>query len=1101
MNRRTRAVISIFLCLVMLLGNVAFGGEYFLNRASAAELTSGECGSNVSYSFNANNGTLTISGSGRMEDYNYSLSPFYDNSSIKAVIIENGVTGIGRYAFPRCRSLAVVSIPKSVKSIGEGAFSQCSGFSKFVIPDSVESIGKDAFSGCTLLKKIYIPKYALDIGTGAFSDCTSLTEITVDESNTAYDSRNNCNAIILKATKTLVAGCSATVIPEGVENIGEASFRGTTGLSAIELPSGITSIESAAFYGCSGLKELSIPNSVRSIGAEAFSRCVGLTDIEIPNGITAISDRAFSDCSGLGQITVPNSVTSIGASAFYGCSGLTEFIIPASVESIGQYAFYQCTGISQIIVPANVTSIGKCAFSECTGLSSLSVDIGNQTFDSRFNCNAIVRTATNTLVIGCATTIINEGITGIAEYAFYQCIGLTSIDIPSTVRIIGKDAFFGVANINYSGTAAGGNWGAKNLNRYAEGKLVFFDSTKSRVIGCCKGITGEVIIPNSVTSIGNSAFENCIGITGIKFSDNLISIGDNAFYGCSGVKSLTIPNNVTSIGDEAFYGCSGAEGVALSINLDSIGERAFAKCTGVTSITVPDCVSSIGASAFEDVLNIVYHGSAYGKRWGAKNYNCHVSGYVIYADEGQRVIVGCGKNAMGDLYIPETVKNIAADAFNGCYGINNVFVNGNNPEYDSRNYCNAIIHTSTNTLIFARKATVIPNDITRIAAYAFNACRGLTSVSLPESVIAIDEKAFYENTELKSIELPEGLEAIGEYAFYNCVSLTDIDIPEGVKSIGKFAFSGCKGITQAAVPNGVKTINAGTFSGCSDLTQIAVPNSVTNIESNAFEGCASLEEVYYGGTYAQSKKLLKILNDRGKNNSFVNAEWHYLIPEAIVVSSMPEKTEYLENEAIDITGLKITATYSDGFSETLDDIFEYSPKVTGKAGEQRITVSYMGKTAEFAVTAQHIFTNYYYNNDARVGIDGTETSKCDNCDETHTRHVPQTALPEAIYFIKNKSKFDGMTVDYRASLTVSAEVLNCSGVEWHVSGASFKNKSETTIVIEEARGDFTVYFTAKDLDGRTVTSTKETVYVKHGFFDKLIAFFKGLFKSLPMLVQ
>lgn len=1101
MKRRIKAIFSIFLCLLMISGNVALGGEFLINKANAAELTSGECGSNVSYSFNRNNGTLTISGSGMMEDYDYSLSPFYDNSAIKAVIIEKGVTSIGRYAFPRCRGLSVVSIPESVESIGEGAFSQCTGFSKFTIPESVYSIGKDAFRGCTLLKKIFIPRWVLSIGKGAFSECTGLKEIVVDPNNEAFDSRNNCNAIIRTQLNKIVSGCSKTVIPESIAVIGEAAFYGITEIESIIIPISVASIETAAFYNCTGLEEISIPNTVKSIEKEAFSGCSSLREFSFPSNITEIPDKILSNCTALSNIAFASGTVSIGASAFLGCTGLTEFVIPSSVSSIGEYAFYQCTGISQINIPANVSSIGKCAFSKCTSLTSLSVDINNNTFDSRFDCNAIVRTATNSLMVGCASTVIYDGITGIGEYAFYQCTGLTSISIPNSVKAIGSNAFGEVPNINYSGTASGSKWGADNLNRYAEGKLVYLDSSKKTLISSCKGISGEVVIPNSVTKIEKKAFENRCGITDITISGNVTNIGDNAFAGCTGLKSLVVPDNVMVIGEKAFYGCSGLKGVELSLNLESIGEEAFCKCTGVTSITIPDGVEEIGSSAFEEVLNIVYHGNASGKSWGAKNYNGYVSDNIVYSDSSKRIIVGCGKSISGDLYIPDTVRNIVAGAFNECYGITDVYVSSENPEYDSRSNCNAIIHTRTSTLIFARESTVIPDDVTCIAAYAFNACKGLTSINLPESIAAIDEKAFYGNSELKSINFPEGLETIGEYAFYNCRSLTDISLPESIKSIGKYAFCGCSGIEEAVIPNGVKSIKAGTFSGCVDLTKITIPNSITAIENKAFEGCASLEDVYYSGTFAQRRSLLTISNSKGENNAVVNANWHYLIPEALVVSSMPEKTVYLENESIDITGLEVTAVYSDGFSEILDDIFEYSPKVTNRAGEQMITVSYMGKTAKFAVTVEHSFTHYKYNNDARVGVDGTETAKCDNCDETHTRTLPQTAKPGAVYFIRNKSSYDGKTIDYRASLRITAEVLNCTSIEWHVSGASFKNVSERTIIIEEAKSDFTAYFTAKDFDGRTVTSETETVRVKQGFFDKLIAFFKGLFKTLPMLEQ
>ena len=181
--------------------------------------------------------------------------------------------------------------------------------------------------------------------------------------------------------------------------------------------------------------------SVTSIGDWAFSGCPGLTSITIPNGVTSIGDRAFSKCTGLTSIEIPNSVTSIGGCAFSECTGLTSITIPNSVTSIGGGAFYGCTGLSSIKIPNSVTSIGSAVFSKCTALTSIVVEKGNSIYDSRDNCNAIIETATNTLVAGCQNTIIPNSVTSIGNFAFEYCTGLTSITIPNSVTSIGDWAF------------------------------------------------------------------------------------------------------------------------------------------------------------------------------------------------------------------------------------------------------------------------------------------------------------------------------------------------------------------------------------------------------------------------------------------------------------------------------------------------------------------------------------------------------------------------------------------------------------------------------------------------------------------------------------
>ena len=258
------------------------------------------------------------------------------------------VTSIGEDAFRWCYDLTSITIPNSVTSIGYHAFWQCYGLTELTIPNSVTSIGEHAFEGCDGLTSITIPSSVTSIGNGAFSYCYGLESIIVENGNTIYDSRDNCNAIIETETNTLIAGCKNTVIPNSITSIGDD-----------------------AFDGCLDLTSITIPSSVTSIGNGAFSNCKGLTSVTIGNSVTSIDDWAFCGCTGLTSITIPNSVTTIGDYAFCGCGVLTSITIPNSVTSIGRGAFDMCSGLASVTIGNSVTSIGESAFSECSGLTSV----------------------------------------------------------------------------------------------------------------------------------------------------------------------------------------------------------------------------------------------------------------------------------------------------------------------------------------------------------------------------------------------------------------------------------------------------------------------------------------------------------------------------------------------------------------------------------------------------------------------------------------------------------------------------------------------------------------------------------------------------------
>ena len=319
----------------------------------------------------------------------------------------------------------------------------------------------------------------------------------------------------------------------------------------------------------------------------------GVGTIEFEDDVTTMQGFAFF-YTPITKLIMPNTVTTLGykysggvnGGVFTNCSNLEEVILSNNLIEIGDYTFYYCTSLTSVTIPSSVTNIGSSAFGRCNSLINVVVDSGNNVYDSRNNCNAIIETATNTLIAGCKETVIPNSVTGIGDYAFYYCDNLSSITIPNSVTSIGEDAFFyctGLTNITIPDSVT------------SIGNAAFMD---------CSGLT-SVTIGSGVTSIGDRAFSQCYRFTSINIPSGVTSIGDQAFSGCRGLTSVTIPNSVTSIGQIAFYDCRGLTSVTIGSGITSISKQAFDSCSNLTSIIIPNSVTSIGDWAFDSCSSLI----------------------------------------------------------------------------------------------------------------------------------------------------------------------------------------------------------------------------------------------------------------------------------------------------------------------------------------------------------------------------------------------------------------------------------------------------------------------------------------------------------------
>ena len=352
-----------------------------------------------------------------------------------------------------------------------------------------------------------------------------------------------------------------------VTSIGAHAFSNCSGLTSVEIPNSVTSIGEYAFLGC-GLTTVEIPSNVTNIAWGTFQGCE-LASVVIHNGVKSIGDGAFNSCHDLTSVEIPESVTSIGAFAFYAC-GLTSLVIPNGVKSIGNEAFYYCNDLTSVEIPESVTSIGEAAFCGWNfSLTSIVVDEGNMVYDSRENCNAIIESESNTLVIGCQSTTIPNSVTSIGNRAFEYNFGdIPTIEIPNSVTTIGERAFYGSQNfhsikipssVSYIGKEAFADCHDFTSIVVDAGNLVYdsredcnaiIESESNTLIVGCESTK----IPESVTSIGDYAFSQCY-LRSVEIPNSVTSIGEKAFFYCRFLNSVVIPNSVTSIGDGAFHWC------------------------------------------------------------------------------------------------------------------------------------------------------------------------------------------------------------------------------------------------------------------------------------------------------------------------------------------------------------------------------------------------------------------------------------------------------------------------------------------------------------------------------------------------------------------
>ena len=760
-----------------------------------------------------------------------------DKSTSGEITIPDVVNGytvkkIGDYAFYECKNLTKVNLPSSVKSFGKNAFYDCINLEPFELPSDLTYISEGMFTGCKLFVNITLPSTVTSIGSYAFNGCTNLESINTE----------NVKSIGSYA----FYGCSkltSICIPVGTTSISQGAFEKCSSLSAINIPEGVTSIGINAFTGCRSLKEITIPGTVHNMetwdNCWAFSGCSGLQTIILKKGVSVLGNNTFASCYNVERVIVENMNPISVHTSFDDFYTKATLYVPNGAKA-AYLADSYWSKFKTIVELKPVTFADANVKDRCVSQWDTNGDSEIDYLEA-VSIKSLKGAFKNTEI-----TLFNElkyftGITEIQSNEFFGCENLTSITIPNNVATIGDNAFSGCNKLtsvtvenftpcelyqnpfpNRANATLYVPIGCKTAYEAAdywkEFKSIVEVDAASTYIAFADPSVKEICIAKTnwdsngdgelsvaeaaaVTDLGEAfRYTSITSFNELRFFTGLKVIGENTFSGCK-IEALSLPTSIEEIGDYAFSSCSSLLSVSLPDGLTTIGNSAFSYCTKLTNVIIPNSVTSIGSGAFS---------------------SC---------------------SGLSSIIIPSSVTSIGSGAFSYCGGLDSFVVEEGNEVYDSRDNCNALIETATNSLVRGTKNTIIPISVTSIGASAFSSLKELSDITIPNSIISIGNSAFYDCSGLTNISIPDGVVSIEAYTFYGCSSLTSISIPSSVTSIGESAFYGCRNLRTIFIPEGVTSINYYAFQYCKALESVSLPSSISSIQSGAFGDCEKLSSV------------------------------------------------------------------------------------------------------------------------------------------------------------------------------------------------------------------------------------------------------------------
>lgn len=509
---------------------------------------------------------------------------------------------------------------------------------------------------------------------------------------------------------------------------------------------------------------------------------------------TPIGWNGFSAPSG--NLTIPATVTYNDTTytvrgiemAFMFCDSLTSVTFPNTPFQIGSYSFFGCKRLTSIFISDSVTNIGSFSFGRCGGLTSISVSEGNPVYDSRDNCNAIIETSSNSILLGCRSTVIPNTVTTISQLAFFMCDSLSSITIPNSITYIGDAAFAGCSDLTSISVSSGNPWYDSRNNCNA----IIQTASNNLIVGC-----QSTTIPRSVNSIGNYAFMNCHGLTSIIIPDSVSTIMPWAFWGCNNIDTITL----------------------LCSNPPFLGGNAFENVPSDIPVIIP-CGSMpaylYGNNQWSNIFSNIQEAS------GCASYNNAYFDFWSISSSSDTLYYKINEDSSSVMVVHPLAHNYNTD--------NSYWLGYTQPS-------GAVIVPSTVT----NEGAIY--NVVGIWESTFQDNTNITSVTLPYSITTIGTNAFANCSGMVSVNIPNSITSISAGTFCRCSSLNSISIPNACTSIGDSAFAYCTGFTSVAIPDNVIRIGGKAFKGCSNLQTITIGRSVSSIGYYAFYDCSRLSNV------------------------------------------------------------------------------------------------------------------------------------------------------------------------------------------------------------------------------------------------------------------